>query len=862
MATQEVVSNFLVNILLAILAIIVASPARAENIPVLNTNDSGDDSFRAAILASNLSPGVMDTISFAIPGPPPHLIILESELPIISDPVVIDGYSMQADAHPNTLEEGSDAVLTVGISGEMGGDNGVEQGLIITGGNTTVRGLVVINFDTVPIGMQTEGNNTIAGNYVGVNFDGNSAATADYSLGIVVASAGNVIGGAAPGDRNVITGGQRGVWVLSSGNEISGNHIGLSADGSMVVTAPYGFGVGIFVGYTDLIVGTTIGGFGRGNRIGGADVGIFVDSSVATTIHGNIIGPSDQSGNGIGISIGSQATGSAIGGLVAGEGNEVAHSRFEGIKITGSSAVAHSIRRNSIHHNQRLGIDLQGLEGQNEGVTENDEDDPDTNGANALQNFPILTDAIRTETEIQVSVTFNSLPNQDFVLEFFSNTVPEPLDGLRHNHGEGEFYLGDHSVMTDGGGDVPPFNVSLPLAAGWCISATATHLETGNTSEFSPCFPIIGDECDVTSTANSGPNTLRQGILDCANTPESGTLNRVNLIAAGPYVLEDPPPTAEGPVLLKGNGQDVMGSEGMVLTMGFGGLVFAQDINFHGPPGIPGGPGVAFVGDDSQLVGGTHSGNPVILSGPTGEVDGIVVQDAELLSLGPSAWEHAGNRASAIRINADGAFIWQGNGNSIIDSNIDASGSLSPPGSETGDVNNGPGGPFGVLVIAGTGNSSERTTYANTTVPFDLAPPGNNPNDSGDGDEGPNMLNNTPELVSAPPRAPQGAPGATATRVQGTLDSTPGTAFVIEVFVNNSGCSAGAFGAAGVFLGAFDVETNVDGIANFDETLDAETSPGDFILATATDPWGNTSEFSACALAEQVVPALLKDGFE
>lgn len=860
MVTQEVVPRFLLNFVLALAAIILATPAGAVDIPVLNTNDSGADSFRAAIEASNLSKGVMDNIYFAIEGPPPHLIVLESNLPVISDPVLIDGYEMQADAHPNTLEEGSDAVLTVGISGELVSQSGVAQGLNITAGGTTVRGLVVVNFDDTGIGMQEGGNNVIAGNYVGVGFDGVTAAVSDD--GIIVVSDGNVIGGSAPEDRNVISGKQRGVWLVGDNNDVIGNHVGLSADGSMVVISPFGLDAGIQVGWEfGPANGTIIGGAGEGNRVGGADIGILVVDDDSATISGNIIGPGGGLGNGIGIAIDLGTTASIIGGFAAGTGNVIAHSLYQGIVIGGESTVGNSIRRNSIHHNGRLGIDLQtGSPNRYGGVTENDEDDPDTNGANAFQNFPILTDAIRTETEIQVSVTFNSLPNQNFVLEFFSNTVREPLDGLRHNHGEGEIYLGDHAVMTDSGGDAAPFNVSLPLADGWCISATATHIETGDTSEFSPCFPIIGTECDVTSNAPSGPDTLPAGLAACANSPENGTLNVVNMIAEGPYSLESPLPVIEGPILLKGNGQDVGSTEGMMLTLGFGRLVFAEDINFHGPPGIPGGPGVAFFDDDSQVVGGTHDGNPVFLSGPTGEVNRIVIQDGVLLSLGPTAWEHAGNGSSAIRMTTDGSMLMQGDNNEVIDSIIDASG--TPPGSEDGAASEGPGGPFGVLVIAGTGNSSERTVYTNTTVPFDLAPPGNNPNDSGDGDEGPNMLNNTPELVTAPPRAPEGAPGAMATRVHGTLDSTPETTFTIEVFVNNSGCSAGAFGAANVFLGAFDVQTNADGIANFDETLNAETSSGDFILATATDPWGNTSEFSACALAEQVVPALLKDGFE
>jgi hypothetical protein len=41
------------------------------------------------------------------------------------------------------------------------------------------------------------------------------------------------------------------------------------------------------------------------------------------------------------------------------------------------------------------------------------------------------------------------------------------------------------------------------------------------------------------------------------------------------------------------------------------------------------------------------------------------------------------------------------------------------------------------------------------------------------------------------------------------------------------------------------VTTDRHGHAVFDVTLDVATAPGEFISATATDPFGNTSEFSA-----------------
>ncbi len=58
---------------------------------VINTNDSGVGSLRQAILDSNASVGVIDTINFAIAGMGIPSIALTSALPTVTDPVIIDG---------------------------------------------------------------------------------------------------------------------------------------------------------------------------------------------------------------------------------------------------------------------------------------------------------------------------------------------------------------------------------------------------------------------------------------------------------------------------------------------------------------------------------------------------------------------------------------------------------------------------------------------------------------------------------------------------------------------------------------------------------------------------------------------------
>src|SRR5262249_20113294 len=102
-----------------------------------------------------------DTIAFNIPGAGVRTISLTSALPTITDPIIIDGYS-QPGSSANTLADGDDAVLLIELSR---GDLAL-NGLTITAGGSTVRGLV-INGNITPgihgIELRTNGGNRIEG---------------------------------------------------------------------------------------------------------------------------------------------------------------------------------------------------------------------------------------------------------------------------------------------------------------------------------------------------------------------------------------------------------------------------------------------------------------------------------------------------------------------------------------------------------------------------------------------------------------------------------------------------------------------------------------------------------------------------
>ena len=160
-------------------------------------------------------------------------------------------------------------------------------------------------------------------------------------------------------------------------------------------------------------------------------------------------------------------------------------------------------------------------------------------------------------------------------------------------------------------------------------------------------------------------------------------------------------------------------------------------------------------------------------------------------------------------------------------------------GSAPGAANlvSGNGGAGVAIFNAGTtGNRvSGNSITANGGLGIDLWGDGVTANDVGDGDTGPNNLQNFPVLTSAVL--------GIGTTVSGSLNSTASTTFRIEFFSNVTGDASG-FGEGQNFIGAVSVTTNASGNASIATTLPAIVPAGQKISATATDPAGNTSEFA------------------
>jgi titin len=166
--------------------------------------------------------------------------------------------------------------------------------------------------------------------------------------------------------------------------------------------------------------------------------------------------------------------------------------------------------------------------------------------------------------------------------------------------------------------------------------------------------------------------------------------------------------------------------------------------------------------------------------------------------------------------------------------------------------------------------------FSNNGLGIELGDSFVNTNDTCDADTGPNNLQNYPVLTKA-------SSDDISTTIQGTLNSKASTTFRVEFFAN-AVCDLMGFGEGQTFLGSASVTTNNSCNASFLVHLLASTSTtvtsslnpsthgtpvtftatvkstavvntiGKKITATATDPKGNSSEFSACLSVTQTAP--------
>ena len=214
---------------------------------IVNTNDAGRGSLRQFITNANAlgngglaqagrtagiesaifmisngsaAPGLRASLNYFSGGV--ATISVATWLPHVTDPIVLDGRT----------QPGFSNVPIIELNGSATVYNAVEAGLVISAGNSVVRGLVINRFATDGVRLETAGGNTVEGNYLGTDATGMLDRGNGYDGIFIANSSGNHIGGLTAGDGNIISGNKdEGIDIASSSsNLIEGNLIGLAAD--------------------------------------------------------------------------------------------------------------------------------------------------------------------------------------------------------------------------------------------------------------------------------------------------------------------------------------------------------------------------------------------------------------------------------------------------------------------------------------------------------------------------------------------------------------------------------------------------------------------------------------------------------
>jgi hypothetical protein len=165
-----------------------------------DVDDGGADpthtSFREAINAANANVGVVDRIEFNIPGGGAQTIRPLSELPVINEAVVIDGYTQPgAAAKTNPAGSGLNTVLTIELDGSL---MLAGAGLRITGSDSTICGLAINGFAGPAIMISGGDRNAVEGCFIGTNLGG-TAAQGNGRVGVWIAGNSTLIGATEEG---------------------------------------------------------------------------------------------------------------------------------------------------------------------------------------------------------------------------------------------------------------------------------------------------------------------------------------------------------------------------------------------------------------------------------------------------------------------------------------------------------------------------------------------------------------------------------------------------------------------------------------------------------------------------------------
>jgi hypothetical protein len=701
-------------------------------------------------------------------------------------------------------------------SGVVANDGATEN--VIGGDQTGAGNVICANVESgVYLQHSNTARNVVQGNSIGVTPVSQSGGDlGNLFEGVTIDdSPDNTIGGAGVA-RNVISDNEYpGVEITgaaATGNKILGNYIGIDASGN----AARGNGqAGVLVRSANNFVGGTTAGEGNvisGNNFAGIDV--VGSAASGNTIQGNFIGTNalgtgdlGNANNGIHVN-GSPNT--TIGGSVIGARNVISGNDYAGIEVGGITATNTTIQGNYIGTNAegtaRVPNTLNGVLIYSSENT--------IGGTTALMRNVIsgngLIPAIgRNGVQLEGPNARNNRVHGNYIGVAANGTTPlgNMRSGVAINDGASQNIIGGTQNLT---GNVISANTE-----------SGVYIQHGNSTQNVVARNYIGLKFNGTGVAGNGydgvtidgsPNNTIGGLTSAEGNVISGNVNqgvRILGVAASSNTLENnfigtnkdgnvAAPNQQDGVLIDGAPNNIIGGFDEVARN----VICA---NLEG--------GIRLLGAaDHNRIQANHIGIGV------GDVPlgngtfGIDVRGGVLNEIGGPD---------------------EGNGNTVAHNGFQATPAVRG---------------HGIIIQSGTRNAIRRNSvFDNAGRGIDLGDDSFTVNDLRDVDTGSNDLQDYPVVTEV--TFPVGAK-----TIEWTLNSTSETTYTIDFFSNDDP-DPGGFGEGKTYLRSRVVTTNVRGNAIFTESFASDEL---FISCTATDPAGNTSEFSMVDSDGDAVP----DGWE
>jgi IPT/TIG domain/S-layer homology domain len=399
--------------------------------------------------------------------------------------------------------------------------------------------------------------------------------------------------------------------------------------------------------------------------------------------------------------------------------------------------------------------------------------------------------------------------------------------------------------------------------------STAILLQSAGGNLIEGCY--VGTDATGTVDASTGGIGIR--MINSDNNTIGGTSASSRNLISGNDSVGVSVEVSDG-LIFRGNlvGTDITGT--VALQNGTAGLSFSNSDNATVGGSAAGagnvfsgnlGGGIGISGGNGFLIQGNFIGTDITGTKPLGNGMGINDSGGASVTIGGSG-PGEGNLISGNT--GIGLYAYNGATDTTIFGNFvgtDVTGTLpignltgiatanDDGGVQIGGTNPGEGNviafssgylayslPVGVLVYSGSHKVPIRgnSIHDNQELGISFNSGGPTPNDPGDADTGSNDQQNFPILKSV-------VHGASSTEIVGKFNSAASTTYTLD-FYANPGCTRFPrdFDEGETYLGSSQITTDATGHKDFDITLPVGTANDARITATATDPLGNTSEFS------------------